>query len=163
MGELKKECKERSLKVSGTKAELIERLEEYMQQHEGAEIEEDDLLEEPDVSLEEESKENQEEEKAAEKKSPLRKRQLKNRRKLRKTPRLKSYLERKDLVLSQKKSLRRRKIREQLDLVWKPTGSQKTKSRRKREPEPKDSGRLTDQVAKSQNWKVQTLGWMLKN
>ena len=33
-----------------------------MQQHEGAEIEEDDLLEEPDVSLEEESKENQEEE-----------------------------------------------------------------------------------------------------
>jgi len=69
--ELKKECKERSLKVSGTKAELIERLEEYMQQHEGAEIEEDDLLEEPDVSLEEESKENQVEENAAEKeKSP---------------------------------------------------------------------------------------------
>ena len=33
-----------------------------MQQHEGAEIEEDDLLEEPDVSLEEESKENQEQE-----------------------------------------------------------------------------------------------------
>ena len=33
-----------------------------MQQHEGAEIEEDDLLEEPDVSLEEESKENQVEE-----------------------------------------------------------------------------------------------------
>ena len=32
-----------------------------MQQHEGAEIEEDDLLDEPEVSLEEESTENKEE------------------------------------------------------------------------------------------------------
>merc|ERR1712228_29918 len=43
---------------SGKKADLIERLEEYMEKHEGAEITEDDLLEEPDVSLEEETKEN---------------------------------------------------------------------------------------------------------
>merc|ERR1712110_608811 len=49
--------------VSGKKADLIERLEEYMTKNEGAEIEEDDLLEEPDVSLEEETKENVEEEK----------------------------------------------------------------------------------------------------
>lgn len=58
VAELKNECKERGLKVSGNKAELIERLEEYMKEHEGAEITEDDLLEEPDVSIEEETKEN---------------------------------------------------------------------------------------------------------
>lgn len=63
LAELKEDCKERGLKVSGKKADLIERLEEYMTKNEGAEIEEDDLLEEPDVSLEEETKENVEEEK----------------------------------------------------------------------------------------------------
>merc|ERR1712055_998182 len=54
VAELKAECKERNLPVSGKKSELIARLEEYMTKNEGAEITEDDLLEEPDVSLEEE-------------------------------------------------------------------------------------------------------------
>ena len=77
--ELKAECKARNLPVSGKKSELISRfihtfinseegltskwplyfrLEDYMTKNEGAEITEDDLLEEPDVSLGEESQEN---------------------------------------------------------------------------------------------------------
>merc|ERR1712142_254301 len=59
VAELKAECKERNLPVSGKKSELISRLEEYMTKNEGAEITEDDLLEEPDVSLGEESQENE--------------------------------------------------------------------------------------------------------
>jgi len=57
--ELKAECKARNLPVSGKKSELISRLEDYMTKNEGAEITEDDLLEEPDVSLGEESQENE--------------------------------------------------------------------------------------------------------
>lgn len=57
--ELKAECKSRNLPVSGKKSELISRLEDYMTKNEGAEITEDDLLEEPDVSLGEESQENE--------------------------------------------------------------------------------------------------------
>merc|ERR1712168_703680 len=59
VAELKAECKERNLPVSGKKSELIARLEDYMTKNEGAEITEDDLLEEPDVSLGEESQENE--------------------------------------------------------------------------------------------------------
>lgn len=55
--ELKQECKDRDLPTTGKKQDLIERLEEYMKEHEGAEITEDDLLEEPDVSLGDEGQE----------------------------------------------------------------------------------------------------------
>merc|ERR1712018_739496 len=43
--ELKQELKSRGLTVSGTKAELIDRLEKYMTEHEGVEaVEEEELL-----------------------------------------------------------------------------------------------------------------------
>ena len=77
-----------------------------MQQHEGAEIEEDDLLDEPEVSLEEESTENKEEVKhltrklhlinvlslSQRRRSRSRKKRQKTQLKLRKTQRLKSCL-----------------------------------------------------------------------
>ena len=46
--ELKQELKSRGLPVSGAKAELIERLENYMQEHEGVEVveEEEEQVEE---------------------------------------------------------------------------------------------------------------------
>lgn len=42
--ELKRECKERGLKVSGTKAELVERIEEHMHENNGEETLDDELL-----------------------------------------------------------------------------------------------------------------------
>ena len=44
--ELKKELQFRGLKTSGNKQELIDRLEQYMEEHEGAEVADDDLLKE---------------------------------------------------------------------------------------------------------------------
>lgn len=48
--ELKAELKSRGLPVSGAKAELIERLENYMQEHEGVEVVEEEDTEEANVS-----------------------------------------------------------------------------------------------------------------
>jgi len=45
--ELKAELKQRKLPVSGTKAELIDRLEKYMTEHEGVEAVDEDELDEP--------------------------------------------------------------------------------------------------------------------
>ena len=47
MAELKEELKSRQLPVSGAKAQLIERLENYMQEHEGVEIVEEEESQEP--------------------------------------------------------------------------------------------------------------------
>merc|ERR1739848_591188 len=72
VAQLKGELKERSLKVSGTKAELIDRLEDYMQKHEGAEFreeDEDELLNEPEVSISEGVEEKTEEKEAEQEKT----------------------------------------------------------------------------------------------
>merc|ERR1712183_951065 len=64
MAELKKELQDRGLKVSGNKQELITRLQTYLAEHEGAELEEedeDDLLNE---DVEQSVSENVEEEKS---------------------------------------------------------------------------------------------------
>jgi len=47
--ELKAELRARSIPVSGTKAELIERLEKYMQEHEGVEVVEEDVYAEQQI------------------------------------------------------------------------------------------------------------------
>lgn len=46
MTELRKELQDRGLKTSGNKQDLVDRLEQYMQEHEGAEVADDELLKE---------------------------------------------------------------------------------------------------------------------
>ena len=52
--ELKQELRSRNLPVSGAKAELIERLEKYMEEHEGVEVVDEDQLKEEEKKKEEE-------------------------------------------------------------------------------------------------------------
>lgn len=46
MAELRKELQDRGLKTSGNKQELVDRLQQYMEEHEGAEVADDDILKE---------------------------------------------------------------------------------------------------------------------
>lgn len=46
MTELRKELQDRGLKISGNKQELVDRLQQYMEEHEGAEVADDDILKE---------------------------------------------------------------------------------------------------------------------
>merc|ERR1739838_212231 len=73
MADLKKELQLRDLKVSGNKQELIQRLQQYLEEHEGAEIEDggedeallaegNDQMKEKDEKMDEESTENLEKE-----------------------------------------------------------------------------------------------------
>merc|ERR1712131_309463 len=78
--ELKQELKARGLTVSGTKAELINRLENYMKEHEGVEVVEEDVDDPLEESVEEpqnpekssdEAKEVEQAEKAASPPPPM--------------------------------------------------------------------------------------------
>ena len=66
VAELKEELKSRQLPVSGAKAQLIERLENYMQEHEGVEVVEEEESQEESKSAEADSAEKVTEEKTEE-------------------------------------------------------------------------------------------------
>lgn len=51
MAELKKELQHRNLKTSGNKQDLIERLQQYLEEHEGAEVADEEILKEEEGEI----------------------------------------------------------------------------------------------------------------